>query len=868
MRLIKWLCGSGVIIGRRVQTGMLAALFLFVGVRPAAAEQEGDLTYLHNAGGTTVTITGYAGLGGPLVIPGELGGHPVVAIADGAFQTLGSLTGTLTIPDSVVSIGDAAFIQCTGLTGLTLGSGVTNIGMQAFQQCSGLTGGVTIPASNMKVGPWAFAYCSALTGVVIGNGTMTIGDNAFLECGGLISLMVGNGVTRIGDNAFRRCSGLTGELTIPDSVVDIGSDAFAYCSNLTGVVVGNGVTNIGSSAFTYCLGATSLTLGSSLIKIGVGAFNCCFGLAGGLTIPDSVVSIGPAAFASCFNLTSLSVGSGVTTLGDGAFFQGSGLTGVYFKGPAPASVGTDVFRSVTCTVHYVDGSGGWLATFADRPTAIWTSEATFDAGGGAASYTAHAYSVGLAYGDLPTATRTGMSFGGWWTGPGGGGTQVTAPTQVPYLTTGHTLYAKWESAGGGYLCGPDSDSAVSSAGAYDGYFFATGAFDADAATAVQGTLSVKISDAQLGKLTAKALLRQGALNFTGRAWTSVEADGTCHAVLMARGGETLELFVRQNRIWGTLTGGTVVGPLALDGARNRFAERADAAAQEELSRFAGYYTVALPVYDASSQGSAQAAPKGVGYLTLTVGKGGSAKIAGVLADGTKVSHSSRLLLFDGCGSEACVPFFVPLYGKTGWAGSLLWLTPNRGKVVTDRDLGWYVRWEKPGTGADGFHELLDACGGYYGTLPSLAAQYLFSAGVGGVPFHHSAGTADWAVSPNGVEVTVTGTRMAMVKGLKPVLQDGSYTYDAANGTQATLNFTARTGLFKGKFNLFYDYDVNGRLQHKTVKVPYAGVLTPVRDALFDGLPAGLGHCLVPDNDPAVAAYRLKRSFPVWLGVAP
>jgi len=118
-----------------------------------------------------------------------------------------------------------------------------------------------------------------------------------------------------------------------------------------------------------------------------------------------------------------------------------------------------------------------------------------------------------------------------------------------------------------------------------------------------------------------------------------------------------------------------------------------------------------------------------------------------------------------------------------------------------------------------------------------------------------------------VEVTVTGTRMTMVRGMKPVLQDGSYIYDAANETQATLNFTARTGLFKGNFNLFYDYDLNGRLQHKTVKVPYAGVLTPVRDDLFVGLPAGMGYCLVPDNDPAVIAYRLKRSFPVWLRIA-
>jgi hypothetical protein len=114
-------------------------------------------------------------------------------------------------------------------------------------------------------------------------------------------------------------------------------------------------------------------------------------------------------------------------------------------------------------------------------------------------------------------------------------------------------------------------------------------------------------------------------------------------------------------------------------------------------------------------------------LTLTVGKGGSAKIAGVLADGTAVSMSSRLIWYSDMGNVVCVPFFAPLYSKKGWAGGLLWIDPDTRAVVTDADRDWYVRWEKPGSGPDGFRERLGACGGYYNTLPSLAAQYLFGA---------------------------------------------------------------------------------------------------------------------------------------------
>ncbi len=85
---------------------------------------------------------------------------------------------------------------------------------------------------------------------------------------------------------------------------------------------------------------------------------------------------------------------------------------------------------------------------------------------------------------------------------------------------------------------------------------------------------------------------------------------------------------------------------------------------------------------------------------------------------------------------------------------------------------------------------------------------------------------------------------------------------------ATLSFTSRTGIFKGTFFLYYDYTLSSRLQHKAVRVPYEGVLTPVRSDDFADLPTGQGHYLIPDNDPALLRYRLKRSFRVELDAAP
>jgi hypothetical protein len=107
----------------------------------------------------------------------------------------------LTIPNSVTSIGNYAFYECSGLTSITIGNSVTSIGWRAFQYCSGLTS-VTIPNSVTSIGNVAFASCSGLTSVTIPNSVTSIGDYAFNNCSGLTSVTIGSGVTNIGSQAF------------------------------------------------------------------------------------------------------------------------------------------------------------------------------------------------------------------------------------------------------------------------------------------------------------------------------------------------------------------------------------------------------------------------------------------------------------------------------------------------------------------------------------------------------------------------------------------------------------------------------------------------------------------------------------------
>ena len=124
-------------------------------------------------------------------------------------------------------LGDYAFWGCSGLTSLTLPSGVTSIGRNAFDGCSGLTS-MTIPSSVTSIGGAAFGGCSGLTSLTIPSGVTEIGDEAFSGCSGLTSLSLPSSVTSIDDGAFEGCSGLT-SLTIPSSVTSIGDWAFYWC---------------------------------------------------------------------------------------------------------------------------------------------------------------------------------------------------------------------------------------------------------------------------------------------------------------------------------------------------------------------------------------------------------------------------------------------------------------------------------------------------------------------------------------------------------------------------------------------------------------------------------------------------------------
>ena len=291
-------------------------------------------------------------------------GNNVKTIGEWAFINCSGLT-SLTVGNSVTSIGNYAFDGCSGLTSLAIPSSVTSIGDGAFYNCSGLTS-LAIPSSVTSIGEQAFSSCNALESITVDNANTYYdsrgGCNAIIETSsntlvaGCKNTVIPSSVTSIGYGAFYNCSGLT-SVTIPSSVTSIGDDAFRGCSGLTSLAIPNSVTSIGGFAFSGCSGLTSLTIPESVTSIGDYTFSGCSGLTS-LTIPESVTSIGEYAFTFCRGITSVSIPGSVASIGQRSFYGCSDLISIKVSLTRPVAI-SDVFLDVdktNCTLYVPKGT--------------------------------------------------------------------------------------------------------------------------------------------------------------------------------------------------------------------------------------------------------------------------------------------------------------------------------------------------------------------------------------------------------------------------------------------------------------------------------------------------------------------------------
>ena len=240
----------------------LSAVTAFAADTASSTKQEAKNGYKYayrvNADGETVTITKVLGPVDSannglydIEIPTELGGCTVTGLGEYSFSgylsaaqsnepyQFGRNIHSVTIPQSVTSIGDYAFSHCEKMDSLTINDATTSIGS------------------------WAFDECYKLTTLSLGKNITTIGDYAFLDCHTLDNVTIPPSVTSIGKSAFYRCYALT-TLSLGENIEKIGSYAFADCRHLTNVTIPEKVETIEPYTFGWCLDLKYITLPAGL----------------------------------------------------------------------------------------------------------------------------------------------------------------------------------------------------------------------------------------------------------------------------------------------------------------------------------------------------------------------------------------------------------------------------------------------------------------------------------------------------------------------------------------------------------------------------------------------------------------------------
>lgn len=169
-------------------------------VQDAANEQLFDFKFTPD--NTAVIVTRYNGTAADVTIPSRYKGIPVTMIDHAAF--FNSVVTSVTIPDSVTSIGDNAFGFCSQLTNISIPNSVTYIGFSAFAHCTSLKS-ITLPSSLSSISEALFSGCSQLTTIHIPDSVPSIQSYAFYHCRNLETIRIPVSVTLIETDAFAGC---------------------------------------------------------------------------------------------------------------------------------------------------------------------------------------------------------------------------------------------------------------------------------------------------------------------------------------------------------------------------------------------------------------------------------------------------------------------------------------------------------------------------------------------------------------------------------------------------------------------------------------------------------------------------------------
>ena len=264
----------------------------------------------------------------------------VIKINDKVFYGNTNLT-TVTLAESLTTLGSNAFESCKSLKTIKIPSRVTAIPENCFCECS-LMESVSLLAGLVKIGAYAFNGCQNLESVALPESLKTLGYSAFKACKLLKTIKIPSGVTAIPNQCFDGCSSLE-NVTIPEGVTTIGDYAFGYCK-LNALTLPESLEKIGGYAFTGNKSLKSVNIPAKVKTIETQAFNSC-GLTD-LVIPEGVQAIGYNTFGSN-SLRNLTLPSTIKSIGNYAFLYNNNLQSITCNAVTPPTFGDNAFYEST-----------------------------------------------------------------------------------------------------------------------------------------------------------------------------------------------------------------------------------------------------------------------------------------------------------------------------------------------------------------------------------------------------------------------------------------------------------------------------------------------------------------------------------------
>ena len=217
---------------------------------------------------------------------------------------------SITIPEGVSRIEDAAFAGCKSLNTLSLPMSLTSVAGGVIADTALYENEKNWNEDILYISNWILAVKYDIAGKhTIKEETVGIADSVF-QGSAITSIIMPDSLRYIGKTPFTQCLSLE-DVTLSSGLSSICENAFDTCWKLSRVYIPDSVTRIEKNAFIDCKSLSSLSIPKNVTYIGENAFRGCGDIEGDCIIPDSVSYIGKDAFLGTKFSGSFIIGNGL-----------------------------------------------------------------------------------------------------------------------------------------------------------------------------------------------------------------------------------------------------------------------------------------------------------------------------------------------------------------------------------------------------------------------------------------------------------------------------------------------------------------------------------------------------------------------------